>query len=1074
MNMLVTGNKGGGKSGSSSSSTPTEDPNNLVSKSTARIIDAISEGPIVGLVNDWQSVFLDDTPVQNSDGSFNFQGITKDFRSGLPTQSYIAGFSAAENEVSVGVQVKVNLPVTRELTDEDADAVLIKVKVAALTTVDTKTGDMHGGTVQLAIDLKTGNGTFVQVSTITISGKTTSEYERAQRVELPEGGAPWSFRVRRLTADSTSSYISNDTYVTTYTVIYDAKLSYPDTALIAYKIDAAAFGSSSPTRVVLVKGLITDVPSNYDPIARTYTGMWNGSFKKAWHNNPAWVLWDLCTNNRYGVGDILKASSLDKFGLYQIAAYCDGLVPDGFGGMEPRFTFNGVINTKEDAAKVLDAISSAFRGMIYWGTGSVMFTQDAPGSTVKLVAPANVIGGEFNYSGSALKTRHTSVLVTWNDPDDLGRSTVEAVQNDALIQKFGFRETSITAYGATSRGQARRAGEWLLDTEANETEVVTYAASFDHADVRPGQLIAVADPSYAGARFGGRLVAATLATLTLDKGIDIIAGDTYSISVVLPDGTISTNSIINGAGNGLTVINISPSLTTLPVSAAMWIVSATEAQPRLFRVISNNEKADNNYEITALFHDPNKYARIERKINLVAPNYSLTPTGALAPPIGLTIKEFFKGTGSAASPALTTSWKAPEDARVNQYELQIWGPNDTTWRSSIQTAGISYDDYPTAQGVYQFRVRSTALFVKSSAWAYFKGTIFGPNQPIGDVTGFSIASVGPTSILTWDMLATNVNILDHYEIRLNRSSVAVTWQNSDVLVAGIAANATSVSVPSKVGTYLIKAVSYAGVYSTNADVITSEIAGLQNINIVATLQESTAFTGTKVNTQVIASTLRLANINNLMNSWTTLAGVNPIGGGYVSDGYYYFANSLDLGNISQANVDANYMYGAVSSTNVMALWATLAAIDPIAQVTSDIGVTIEYRTSNDNVTFTAWTKLQFGNQVFRAIQFRAHLTSDNANVTPSVTSLFATVDMEDRTDNAYNVACPSGGVTVVFAPAFMAPPSIAVDGQGLATGDYHQITARSATGFTLQFFNSAGTGKAVTFDWIAKGYGYQQ
>lgn len=1070
MNMRVIGNKGG-KGSSKSSRTPVEDPNNLISTSTLRIVDVLSEGPVVGLKNGLRSVYLNNTPVQNADGSFNFKGVSIDFRNGYPDQEYIPGFPAAENEINVGVQVKAQLPVSSQISDSDANALLVKIRVQALTSVDIKTGDMHGTSVDLAFDIKTASGSFVQVGTMQINGKTTSGYERARRLELPPGGAPWTLRVRRLTADSESTYLSNDTYFSSYTIIYDAKLRYPDTALIAYKIDASQFGSQDVSRVVQMDGRITDVPVNYDPVARTYSGLWNGTFKKACHGNPAWVLWDLCVNDRFGLGDIIKASSIDKFGLYKIAQYCDELVPNGFGGMEPRYSFSGVINSATQAANVLDSIASAFRGMIYWGTNGIMFAQDAPGTPKKLVVPANVIDGEFNYSGAALKSSHTVVQVAWNDPDDLGRQTLEQVQDDKLIQRYGYRSTQIVSYGAPTRGQARRAGDWLLDTEANETEVVTYRAALDHADLRPGDLVAIADPAYAGGRFGGRMLATALDTITIDKGIEIVAGTSYSISVVMPDGSIQNRTITNAPGTDISVITLASNLPSVPLVGSLWVILGP-VQPRLFRVFVNKEVNANIYEITATFHDPTKYARIERNVILQSPNYILTTTGPLLPPSGLNVKEFYKNIGSAASPALTASWSAPNDRRVSSYEYQIKGPLDAAWRASVLTSSLSFDDYPTDQGVYQFRVRSTALFNQPSEWATFQGLIFGPNQPIEDVTGFVIASIGPSSILSWDMLLSTV--LDHYEIRFNRALSGATWGNSDVLVGGIPKTATSVTVASRAGTYLIKAVTYANVYSSNPALITSEIGGALNVNVVAELDEHPTFPGTRDGTQVISSNLRLDNLAVFMSSWTTLASVAPIGGGYVSEGYYYFDNSVDLGAVGQANVDVSYIYGAISTLNVISLWTTLAAVNPIGQISDEISVTPEVRTSNDNIVWSDWEKLTLGAYIFRSIEFRVHLESTNSNVTPSISELSAIVDMEDRIANDYNVSCPALGLRIDFDPPFMAPPSVHIDGQGLATGDYHAVTSRDETGFNVRFFNSAGTGKLVTFDWIAKGYGYKQ
>ncbi|AHJ10720.1 putative tail component [Rhizobium phage vB_RglS_P106B] len=1171
----------------------------------------------------------------------------------------------------------------------------MKIRVPSLVKTNKKNGDMHGSTVEVAFDIKTSSGSYVQVGTMIIEGKTTSPYERAKRLTLPAGGAPWSLRVRRLTDDNESQYLQNDTYLSSFTIVHDAKLSYPDTAYLAWTIDAQAFGENTPSRVALVKGLITDVPVNYNPETRVYTGLWNGTFKKAWHNNPAWVLWDIMTNKRYGLGDLLSASNVDKIGLYTIGQYCDQLVPDGNGGMEPRFAFNGVINTKTDAAKALDAIASSFRGMIYWGAGSVMFTQDAPGTPRKIVTPANVVG-QFEYTGSALKARHTSVLVSWNDPNDLGRAAVEVVQRDDLIQTFGFRETEIAAYGATSRGQARRAGEWLLDTEEFETETVTYTAALDHADVRPGDLISVHDPDYVGGRYGGRLVSATLDTVTLDQGVTLQASETYSFATILPDGSMTDwIPIINAPGTNVSVLSLGVDLDAVPINGAMWIITASNVAPRTFRVISNTEKADNLYEITALFHDKNKYARIERGVQLEPPSYILEQTGPLKMPSGLNATEYFKDNGTASVSAVTLSWTAPNDPRITGYDVQVWGVNDVAWSDIIKVSGPSLDQYPTDEGAYKFRVRSTALFLKPTNWIEGNFFLNGPNQQINDVTGFKIANTGANTLLSWTAV-TPAAMLDHYEIRFNPSVLGANWNNSSPIVDGIAKTSTQATVSSRVGTYLIKAVSVGGVLSINPALITSEIGGYLDVNVVETLDEDPTFPGLKADVVAVSSSLRL------------LADVD---GNYPAEGYYYFSDDIDLGTISQVNVSIHCAFGSVSSAYVMEDWIPLSSVLTMAVISNDVNVITEYSATQDNPTavvtrastgtyfdadgvmktaaidvprynynpaslgdmpvllaepartnllvqaqvfqnaawtkvnsvvtlnvingldgtltadkmdetavndihylhqtvsasaslpytfsvfagaaerdcillsltgaayigdayfdllngviltqngaiidaeiqdcgdgfyrcsitadtvpgdttvtglvaitqgttftylgevgkgvylwgaqieqgsgptsymasgasqvsraaetivsqptWTDWTPFTYGRVLFRAIKFRARLLTTDLQVSPNITELNVVVDVDDRVANGKDVSALAAGSRILFNPAFMAAPSVHIDGQGLSTGDYHRVTNVDETGFDIRFFNSAGTGKAVTFDWIAKGYGYQ-
>ena len=480
----VRGRKGGKGASSAASRVAVEDPNTLQSTSYARVVDLISEGPIVGLVNGLQSVYFDKTPLANEDDSTNFSGVTVVSREGYPDQEHIPGFPSAETEVSVSTEIKFGTPVVRSITNPEVDAVRVKIQIPTLSYQDASTGDMHGSSVQVAIDVRAANSSWAIATTDYIQGKTTSTYERQYRVNL-SGAAPWDIRVRRLTEDSDQVNLRNQTLWSTYTEIIDAKLSYPDSALIGLEVDAQQFGSSIPERAYQVRGRIISVPSNYDPDSRSYTGLWDGTFKQAWSNNPAWVFYDMATNTRYGAG----LSKTDKWSLYEIGRYCDERVPDGQGGTEPRFVLNTVINSQAEAYNVLNTLASAFRGMIYWGANEVVAVQDAPADAVKIVTPASIIEGSLKIVGSSRTARHSVARVTWNDPADFYQSAIEVVEDADLIEQYGYTTTDVTAYGCTTRSQAHRFGRWILYSESAETDSVEYQTGTDHADVRPGDII---------------------------------------------------------------------------------------------------------------------------------------------------------------------------------------------------------------------------------------------------------------------------------------------------------------------------------------------------------------------------------------------------------------------------------------------------------------------------------------------------------------------------------------------------------------------------------------------------------
>jgi len=399
MSQLIIGAGGGGKGGGGSARVAQEAPDSLRSKAYARVVDLISEGEIEGLVDGLQSVYLDDTPIQNPDGSTNFSGVTLETRNGSQQQSYVPGFSSVENEVVVGVEVKASQPVVRSITDPDVDAVRVKVSVPQLTNQDTTNGDLNGSTVNFAIDRQVNGGGFVEMINDTISGKTTTKYQRSYYVPLA-GSGPWDIRVRRITADSTSSAVQNKTFVESYTEVVESKLRYPNSALVALRVDASQF-SSIPRRSYDMKLLRVRVPVNYDPATRAYSGVWNGTFKIAWTDNPAWCFYDLVSSTRYGLGGYIPEAQVDKWALYRVAQYCDQLVPNGLGGFEPRFTCNLYLQTREQAYKVVQDMASIFRGMVYWSGGAITVTQDAPADPVYQFAPSNVVDGEFAYQGSA-------------------------------------------------------------------------------------------------------------------------------------------------------------------------------------------------------------------------------------------------------------------------------------------------------------------------------------------------------------------------------------------------------------------------------------------------------------------------------------------------------------------------------------------------------------------------------------------------------------------------------------------------------------------------------------------------
>lgn len=495
------------------------------------MLDLISEGPIFGPPSGdpAQSVYLNGVPLKNADGTYNFAVDSFDFRYGEVDQTYIRGFDSAQHEVAVNVPLTHAVPWSVVVTDLSQNAIVVTLGVSALSETDSGNGNVNGYNVAYQIQMQVDSGAWQAVVDTAFSGKCSSAYQRSHRIPLNGATSQYSLRVVRTTADSTSVYIQDKTSVVSYTLIVDAKLRYPYSALAALSIDAVQF-SSVPTRSYDLKGLLVSVPSNYDPVRRVYYGAWDGTFVKAWTDNPAWIFYDLVLNTRYGLGEVVDASMVDRYSLYQTAQYCDQLVSDGKGGQEPRFTCNCYIQSRADAYKVLQDLASVFRGMAYWGAGAVVATCDMPTDPAYLYTAANVVGGEFKYTGAALKSRYTCAVVTWNDPDNAFKQAVEYVEDAEGIARYGINRAQVTAFGCTSRGQAQRVGQWMIITSRYETNVITFSVGLDGTLCQPGQIVAIADPARANARRGGRISsAADTSHVTLDR-IDgaMAVGDSFN------------------------------------------------------------------------------------------------------------------------------------------------------------------------------------------------------------------------------------------------------------------------------------------------------------------------------------------------------------------------------------------------------------------------------------------------------------------------------------------------------------------------------------------------------------------
>ena len=734
---------------------------------------------------------------------------------------------------------------------------------------------------------------------------------------------------------------------------------------------------------------------------------------------------------------------------------------------EPRYRFNGVLGKRDDVYKTLSAVISNFRASIFWGAnGEVGFSQERDDKEpVKLVTPANVVGGMFTYSGDQISDRHSVALVSWNDPDNNYETAVEVVEDADLIAELGWKPVDIVAFACTSRGQAHRCGKYTLVTERYENERVTYQASFDHADLQPGDIIEIADPAYSGVRFGGRIAARTISAITLDAPIELEMGETYEISVIMPDGSIEDRSITNASGPGQTVMNLAAVLPDLPVLGSLWTINASNVATREFTVASIRETEKNIFEIGAVLRLPNKFEIIENDFQIEPDSYSVFDFDPSELPVvtDLSAEEYTYEDGGSVLSGARASWNAPTDpkqaARVSLYELQCRRPDADGFIPVLTTSDLGGNILSITEGIYKIRVRIISAAGASGAWVTISVNLLGAKAPPSDVENFSIQTAGATSLLSWDPVPELD--LSHYQIRYTSIVSGATW-GASVLAADLITG-NQISLPARIGTFLIKAFDVYGIESANAALAVSAIAGLLSYNVIETFTESPDFSGEKDNVIISAGTLQLGD-GLFLSDWITLSSIPAlIGANVVSEGFYYFKNNpFDLGGVYSSRITA-----VLNAEGFNRLTSSLAA--------DGWGVALQLRTTEDDPgaapVWSNWKNFGVGDYTARGIEFRVKLNSYTENITPRISELQVIVDMPDRIVGESDLTCPSAGLQVDYSPAFQVRPALAVDSQNLDTGDYKTITDSDETGFFVQFFDSTGSPISRTFDYIAKGYG---
>ncbi|MHC1728585.1 MAG: phage tail protein [Syntrophobacteraceae bacterium] len=759
---LIRGSGGGGKGGGGTGGIAQEEPNNLECVATARIIDLIGEGQIGGLVAGLQSIFLDGTPLKSASGKFNFKGVKYYERIGTVDQDPIP-FDEVEGEVAVGVVITKAIPVTRTVEAAECDSLRILLSLPCLLKQSKKDGDISGSFVNLDIWVEPAGGSFIKATHVEIAGKTNQPYMRSiliQGFTRRFGPGPWNVKIERITPDPVGSEIRNEVSWASYSLVLNERFTMPNTAAVGLEIDAKQFGSKIPTRGYEVYGCNRiRIPTNYNPGSRKYTGLWDGTWKLGWTDNPAWIFLDLCLNERYGLGHRIKEANVDKWAIYEIARYCDQKVPDGYGHYEPRWTCTCCIQNQEEAYHMLHAFASAFLGMPFWGSGLVTLAQDRPTDPTHIANPANVIDGLFNYSGTGLSTRCSVVYVTWNDPDDGYKPSIEVVEDPELIEQFGWKKRDVMAVGCVRRSQARRLGKWILDSEKYQPEVLSFVGGFDFIDCAPGNIIEVADPHYSGLNVHGRFKAdCTAHTLNLDRTITLNAGEDYTLSTIMPDGTLEERPVSSAAGEHFTLF-VNPDFSAAPAAETVWIISSASCEPRLFRCLANKEVKPGQYEIHSVYHDPGKYDRVYNNLTIDPPVTSLLPSGEMPVVAGIQTDIFSYIAGKNWLDGILLSWEHPKvpgtnvyDPRVVYYDIR-W-KKDAGWHNAGETQETSFEIRSLREGEYTFGVRCRGL--GTGDWIDLTVAVADPNAAPPDITNPKIITVGRSHYVgtvanvTWD------------------------------------------------------------------------------------------------------------------------------------------------------------------------------------------------------------------------------------------------------------------------------------------------------------------------------------
>lgn len=1045
---------------------PVEHANTLQALQFAHIIDVVSEGPIVGMAESDKGIYLNETPLRTQGGAVTMQGVKWGLWRGMPDQESLPYIAASAAEKSVGIEVTKLYPRAKgpdsgkhQFSVTNTQATKLRITLAVMALYETLTnknnaGDIVPASVSYKVYVYNNKEEKIYETARTLKGKTMSRYAWELVIDL-DGEGPWLATVEKTSADSTKSTLANDLYVSSYTEIVGYSFSYPNTAMVGIAASAEAFGSSVPSRAYKIKGLVVKVPSNYDPEKRTYSGIWDGSFKSAWTDNPAWVFYDLVTNERYGVAYYLPWSYTsarelcDKWTLYEIAQICDELVPDGFGGQEPRYTFNYQVMGAADAVEVIQSVASVFHGMSFWSSGLIFARCDYPTDPIRTVNQANVIEGKITYSTGSIQERHSVVHVTWNDPEDLYKPAIEAVYDWDLVEKFGYNPVDTVAYGCTSRGQAHRHGLWVLASEADDL-IVTVQMGLDSFDYLPGDIVRIADPSFMGFRAGGRAKEINGTEVTLDAEFVPDGDESYTLVINAADGTEEARKVIKFDGAKVTVSSpYTKEFAELPV----WSMLGTKVQPGQFAIQRLTEKGNAVMEVQLKEIKPGKYMYIEQGLSL-----EKLPTqrdGRTSPqaPKGLSIHETMATENGTLVNKVLLSWDAMTSSDFGaavKWRVQTVNPfgnrEDYPWQD---TSSILLDNLMT--GVWTFSVMGQSANGLMSAWAHLEAPVGGIAAP-SSISGLRAIQDGGNIDLMWDKCP-DINF-SHYEVR-----EGWTWSTGNVVADRLLTNSYSMPVAfEREYSYMVKAVNTVGKYSQSAAHVSIKVQDLPDLNVFVAWDEfnlsnagEEILGGTHENTRLIENSRTLLMVDGTWEEqpdWTW----------------------QDYGDSHVLTLDEGVAEG-VWTSEIKDIGKALSAYvshDVFYIASEGAFVRVEARTSIDNDVWSDWVTFVPRLMTLRYIQYRIVLSASDPENVPVVTRIYVVVDMPDEIRSG-RLIIDAGGTMVEYGYDYTIQPSVVLTADG-ADRQAKIVGEPGLRGCLVQVLDPDNNDVGGIINWTARGY----